>query len=168
MTSRRSQENMLSVKGIDRQLWKWLKARAALEGKTAGSVINELIDRYRKEEGWSDARLLVAAQNRDTLPSLTVRGINQELWEWLKARAVAEDTTAGEIINVLIERYRRDGASRLQGSPYTHDPQHIINIRGIDRELWKSLKDHATLEEKTVGEMLNELIHQYRREVRLP
>ena len=51
MTSRRGQENLLSVKGIDRQLWKWLKARAALEGKTAGSVINELIDRYRKEAG---------------------------------------------------------------------------------------------------------------------
>ena len=48
MTSKRGQENLLSVKGIDRELWKWLKARAALESKTAGEIINGLIERYRE------------------------------------------------------------------------------------------------------------------------
>ena len=46
MTSKRSQENILAIRGIDRELWKWLKARAALEGKTAAEVINGLIERY--------------------------------------------------------------------------------------------------------------------------
>ena len=161
---------MLSVKGIDQQLWKWLKSRAALEGKTAGEIINELLGQYKKETGQSDERLQLAGRKRAPLAKITVRGINPELWEWLKARAASEDTTSGEIINVLIERYRREGGSSeaFRGAPYVYDPQHITNVRGIDRELWRHLKDHAALEDKTVGEVLNELIHRYRREVTLP
>ena len=167
MASRRGRENLLSVKGVDQQLWRWLKSRAALDGKTAGEVINELLGQYKKETRQSHVRLQLSASKRDALPQLTVRGINPELWEWLKDRALSEDTTSGEIINVLIERYRREGGSSeaLRGSPYVYDPQHITNIRGIDRELWKHLKDHAALEDKTVGEILNELLHRYRREV---
>ena len=170
MTSRRGQENLLSVKGIDRELWKWLKARAALESKTAGEIINGLIERYRQEAGWPGAGLPGSAHERNTHPGLTIRGINRELWEWLKDRAKVEDSIAGELINRLIERYRTEVRfhAGLRMSTYTYDPNHITNIRGIDRELWKQLKDSAELEDKTVGEVLNELIERYRREVAWP
>ena len=111
MSSKRSQENLLSVKGIDRELWKWLKARAALESKTAGEIINGLIERYREEAGWTGARLPESAHERNLHPSLTIRGINKELWEWLKDRAKFEDSIAGELINRLIERYRTEYGS---------------------------------------------------------
>ena len=170
MTSKRGQENLLSVKGIDRELWKWLKARAALEGKTAGETVNGLIERYRGEAGWPGARLPESVHERNLHPSLTIRGINRELWEWLKDRAKFEDSIAGELINRLIERYRTEvwSDAGLRMSIYTYNPNHITNIRGIDRELWKQLKDGAELEDKTVGEVLNELIQRYRREVAWP
>lgn len=170
MTSRRGQENLLSIKGIDRELWKWLKARAALESKTAGEIINGLIERYRREPEWPGAGLPGSAYERNPHPSLTIRGINRELWEWLKDRAKFEDSIAGELINRLIERYRTEVSFNvgLRMSTYTYDPNHITNIRGIDRELWKHIKDAAELDDKTVGEVLNELIERYRREVVWP
>ena len=170
MTSKRSQENILSVKGIDRELWKWLKARAALEDKTAAEVINGLIERYRREGGWSGTTLQESARERNPHTKLTVRGIDRELWEWLKKRAQLEDTIAGELINRLVEQYKAEAGSdvKLRMSTYAHDPHHITTIRGIDREVWQHLKDGAELEDKTVGEVLNELIEWYRREVVWP
>ena len=69
MISRRGQENLLSVKGIDRELWKWVKARAALEGKPAGEFINDLTERYRQEAAWPSARLQEYAHKRNPHPA---------------------------------------------------------------------------------------------------
>ena len=37
-----------SIKGIDRQLWQWLKYRATLERKSVGQKVNELIEDYQR------------------------------------------------------------------------------------------------------------------------
>ena len=42
-------DGALAIKGINTELWRWLKSRAALEGKTIGEFLNELIARYRAE-----------------------------------------------------------------------------------------------------------------------
>ena len=42
---------------------------------------------------------------------LTVRGINEELWLWLRTRSVLEGRTVGEVLNELIEDYRREVGS---------------------------------------------------------
>ena len=170
VSSRRSQESMFSIKGVDRDLWKWLKARAALEDKSTGAFINALIERYRQEAGWPRARLAEPAYRRNPHPPLTIRGINRELWEWLREHAKVEDTLMGELINRMIERYRAEvrPGEVLRTSTYTVDPQHITTVRGVDREVWKHLKDRGELEDRTVGEILNELIERYRREVVWP
>ena len=38
-----------TVKGIDRQLWAYLKDRAAVEDMAMGEMVNELIARYRRQ-----------------------------------------------------------------------------------------------------------------------
>ena len=170
MTSRKGHEGMLSIKGVDRELWKWLKARAALEDKSAGEFINSLIERYRQEAEWPGAGLPESAYKRNPHPQLTIRGINRELWEWLRGRAKVENIRLGELINRLIEQRRMEvwPGEGLRTSTYEVDPQHITTVRGVDREVWKHLKDRAELENRTVGEVLNELIGQYRREVASP
>ena len=161
----------LSIKGIDPALWRWLKARAALEGKMRGQLINELVERYRKEIGWSEKNLPVFSPKRNRHPPLAVRGLNPELWEWLKARAKLERRIAGDVINELIERYRAEvGWTGAEPRAVIHpsDPEYIVNVKGIDREVWQHMKEGAELEGKTVGEALNEVIEWYRREVLCP
>ena len=104
-------------------------------------------------------------------PSLTVRGLNPQLWQWVKERASHENKVAGDVINDLLRQYRKDaseGEARLPISPPVSDPDYIVSIKGIDRYLWQDLKDGAALEQKTVGESLNEIIEWYRRSVGWP
>lgn len=155
----------LTIKGIDPDLRRWLNARAAFEGRRTGILLNEIIERYRDQVGWSEAN---AARVPNPHPSLTVRGLNPDLWEWVKARAAHENKVAGDVINDLLRQYRKDvreGEARLPISPPVSDPGYIVNIRGIDRHLWQDLKDGAVLEQKTIGEALNEIIGWYRRTV---
>ena len=171
MVTRRGSENVLTIRGVDPELWKWLKARSALEGKTQAQFVNELINRYRKEVGWSEDNLPAFAPRRNLHPKLTIRGLDRELWEWLKARARLEGRMAGDVINELIERYRTEvewSNAEPRAAIHTRDPDHIITVKGIDRSLWRYLKDGAELEGKTVGEALNEIIEWYRRDVIWP
>ena len=36
-----------NIRGVDQFLWRWLKAQAALEGKTIGQKLNEILDNYK-------------------------------------------------------------------------------------------------------------------------
>lgn len=36
-----------NIRGVDQDLWRWLKAQAALEGKTIGRKLNEILARYK-------------------------------------------------------------------------------------------------------------------------
>ena len=38
-----------NIRGVDQHLWRWLKAQAALEGKTIGRKLNEILARYKSE-----------------------------------------------------------------------------------------------------------------------
>ena len=93
-------------------------------------------------------------RKRDWHYILTTQGINRELWKWLRAHAVVEDRTVGEIINELIEGYRSNVSMRSAGLEMTStyelelDNQH--SIRGIDRELWQWLRAQM----HTAGEVL--------------
>lgn len=166
--SRPPRQYPLTIKGVDPDLRRWLNARAAFEEKPIGHLLNDIIERYKGQVGWSEAN---AARLPNHHPSLTVRGINPELWQWVKARAAHEKKVAGDVINDLIRRYQSDASQSKTNLPVStpaSDPDYIISIKGIDRALWKHLKDGATLEQKTVGEALNEIIQWYRRTVAWP
>ena len=158
----------LTIKGIDPDLRRWLKIRASFEGRRIGILLNEIIERYKDQVGWSEAN---AARVPNPHPSISVRGLNPQLWQWVKDRAAHENKVAGDVINDLLRQYRKDvseGEARLPISPPVSDPDYIVSIKGIDRYLWQDLKDGAVLERKTIGESLNEIIEWYRRTVDWP
>ena len=69
MSSRRNQTESLAIKHVDPELWRWLKARATLEGKRQGQLLSELIERYWKEVGWSEENLPVFLLSGTLTPS---------------------------------------------------------------------------------------------------
>ena len=155
----------IAIKGVDPQLRQWLKARAALEDCPVGQLLNYIILRYRDEVGWSQANAL---RQPNPHPSLTVRGLNPQLWEWVKARAAQENKYAGDVINDLLRHHIATtlaGDLDIPDSTLTSDPEYVISIKGVDRALWQHLKDGAALEQKTIGEALNQLLDWYRRTV---
>ncbi len=165
---RASGQHPITIKGLDPQLRQWLKARAVLENCTIGQLLNKIIPTYRNEVGWSQAN---APRPPGPRPSLTVRGLNPELWEWVRARAAHENKYAGDLVNDLLRHHvataHTDESDFSDFAP-TSDPEYIVNIPGVDRALWQHLKDGAALEQKTVGEALNQLLAWYRRTVVRP
>ena len=107
---KRDYHQILPVKWINRELWKWLRAHVALEDRVTGEVINELIDRYKSDTtGWLGGKLeMTSCYEPDIKSQLSIRGIDRELWRWLKARGIMEEQSAGEILNELIYRYRSE------------------------------------------------------------
>lgn len=165
---RASGRHPITIKGLDPDLRQWLKARAALENCTIGQLLNSIIPRYQDEVGWSQEN---APHPPGPRRSLTVRGLNLELWEWAKARAALENKYVGDMINDLLRHHLTTIHTEESGIPDfspTSDPEYIVNIPGVDRTLWQLLKDGAALEQKTVGETLNQIIAWYRRTVIWP
>ena len=104
-------------------------------------------------------------------PKLTVRGLDQALWEWARARAVLEDKTVGDLLNFLLARYRNE---MIPSTPDSNTPvmplenDRLFSIRGIDRSLWRWVKFHSALERSTVSGVLNGIIQKYKDEVGEP
>ena len=53
MVSQRTSAAPTNIRGVDQQLWRWLKAQAALEGKTIGQKLNEILACYKRQAGSS-------------------------------------------------------------------------------------------------------------------
>ena len=47
MVSERICAGTTNIRGVDQFLWRWLRAQAALEGKTIGQKLNETLDTYK-------------------------------------------------------------------------------------------------------------------------
>jgi hypothetical protein len=48
VSSRAGSAGPTHIRGINPDLWRWLKAQAALEGKTIGQKLNEVLARERE------------------------------------------------------------------------------------------------------------------------
>lgn len=152
MTAYNRNNPSLAIRGADKRLWSWLKARAALEGKLMGELLSGLIEQYQKDSSYSF--------RRDYHKQLTIRGVDKEMWRWVKHRAAAEGKTTGEILNEMISHHKE----RVLAS-HKLEHENVLTMRGIDRVLWSWLKDRAAYEGKTVGQLSNEIIDRYREEV---
>ena len=95
----------------------------------------------------------------------TVKGINPELWKWMRARATLENESMGELLNELIDGYRlaveEDGPRLEFGSPYEADLDGQHSVRGIDPGLWRWLRARSILDQQLLSEVLNELAYRY-------
>lgn len=125
MTSGRRQVyepgDITTIKRVDEILWRWLRNYGAMRGQYAGETVNALIDAYRREFGSSELpRFPVSSttQNRESINVhrvLSVRHVDRESWQWLRARAGQEDLTVGQFLNALIVWQRRK--QRASGEP---------------------------------------------------
>ena len=114
-----------SVNGIDRRSWEYLKDRAAVEEMTMGEMINELLARYRWDMPMSPPSELEqcgespggCSLGSGELATTTVKGVDRQLWGYLKDRAAVENMTMGEMVNELIARYRWEGSTRPSSKP---------------------------------------------------
>ena len=167
MDPRPSQDRVLAIKGIHTELWSWLKGRAALERKTLGEILNELIARYRVEVESTGVRLREPVRPRNTHGKMTIRGLDFELLTWARTQARLNRITAGDIVNDAIELYRTavEQSGESLGGPSLGSGELVTTtVKGIDRQLWGYLKHRAAVEDMTMGEMVNELVVRYRRQ----
>ena len=119
---KRDYHQILPVKWINRELWKWLRAHVALEDRVTGEVINELIDRYKSDTtGWLGGKLeMTSCYEPDIKSQLSSSGVDldrNELWRWLNFAVCGfaarpgiawRGQSGGEILNELIYRYRNE------------------------------------------------------------
>ena len=110
--------NITTIKHVDAELWRWLRKYGATQGQYAGETVNALIDAFRRETGSSELSgfpFSPTTQNRGSAHMhrlLSIRGVDREGWQWLRARAGQEDLTIGQLLNALIVwQRRRLGAS---------------------------------------------------------
>ena len=98
--------DILTTQGTNPELWKLFRARLALEGKSAGELLNELIERHKRDAEEASVTPDVtspyeyAPENQKSL-----RGIDRELWRWLKSHCIMEEILLGEILNGLMHKY---------------------------------------------------------------
>ena len=101
--------DILTTQGINQELWIWLRSHAAIERRNVGAIINELIERYKNEVASGGvAPQLTSTYELEPKHQHSIRGIDRNLWQWLKSRSIVEYRFLGEILNALIERHRRE------------------------------------------------------------
>ena len=159
-------DGALAIKGINTELWRWLKSRAALEGKTIGEFLNKLIARYRAEVESTGLRLREPVRPQNPHGELSIRGLDLEVLTWIRTHARQNRITMGDIVNDAIEMYRYavEQSGESLDLSFSGSGELVTNsVKGIDRQLWGYLKDRAAIEDMTMGEMVNALIDRYRR-----
>ena len=103
---KRSHHLIRTVKGINPTLWRWTRARVALENRSVGELINELIDNCKQEvEGYNVAFKPTSPYEADNGRARSIRGIDGELWRWLRARSILEERYLSELLNELLYQH---------------------------------------------------------------
>ena len=103
---KRDYHDILTTQGVNRELWKWLRGRAAIETRSVGEILNELIYGYRQEVGRTGrAPQLTSSYELESKNQHSIRGIDRDQWRWLKAHCIFEERYLGDIVNALIEQY---------------------------------------------------------------
>ena len=95
-----------TINGLNPTLWRWVRARATLEHRGTGEILNEIIGRYRQEADFSDTRIEITSPYEIFgTGQHSVRGIDPHLWRWLRSRSILEEYLLSELLNELLYRY---------------------------------------------------------------
>ena len=110
MTSRRPYKHDYSVvrtvSGINIVLWRWARARVAVENRPVGEFFNELIEAYRLQVAENDVPLEFTSPHQpDFSKQRSCRGISTRFWRWLRARSILEGCYLGSLLNELLYRH---------------------------------------------------------------
>ena len=95
-----------TLTGLNPTLWRWVRARAALENRAIGEIFNEIIELYKREADSSDSRIEITSPFEIYGNGQhSVRGIDPRLWRWLRSRSILEEYLLSELLNELLYRY---------------------------------------------------------------
>ena len=98
----------VAVRGLDLGLLTWVRARARMNRTTPGDLVNEAIRLYRtsveRHGGFPGGPSFEASE----VVTNTVKGVDRQLWGYLKGRAAVESMSMGEMVNELIARYKQE------------------------------------------------------------
>ena len=102
---KREWHEILTTQGINRELWKWLRAHATVENTTVGELINGLIEDYRNDVRMRSGDLeMTSGYSLEPANQHSIRGIDRDMWQWLRAQAILQDKFLCELLNELIYR----------------------------------------------------------------
>lgn len=172
----------IRVRGMSRYALTWIKGQAVAERKTIGNMVSELIYEYWNEVTRSRGALPGAPYRDYSNEWILIHGVDQAVWNWLRNQARLEGKTSAQVLCELIARYEaRVSAmgfadpqspspglveapeSKASGQiPYKANPGGMYRIFGTHPSLWNLAKSRARLENKTLGELVNEMIDTYR------
>ena len=175
----RGRRATIRVRGMSREAFTWIKGQAVAEGKTIGNLVSELIYEYRNDTFQSKKALPRAPYADYTGKEIDIRRADRTLWRWLRDEAELQGKPPVQMLCELIARYQdrvkamgfadpRVPSPGLAGSvepptsgriPQKADPGVIF---GTHPALWDLAKACARLENKTLGELINEGISSYR------
>lgn len=160
------------IRGIDSNLWRMVKAQAAMEGRSMKDWVEWTIAcwlQQRNEEGVIATPAKQAAEtinNREKTKIL--RSVNEQLWRNAKARAFREGITMIEWVEEAI-REKLNSNDRLGDLPaaFMHygDTVKTKILRNYDENLWREVKARSAWEgiamkEWVEGCIANALMHK--------
>ena len=108
----RNTHGSMAIRGLDLKLLTWARAQGRRNRITAGDIVNDAIERYRTAVEQSGESPGGPSLGSGELVTNTVRGVDRQLWGYLRDRAAVEDMAMGEMVNELIARYRSQGPMR--------------------------------------------------------
>ncbi len=83
-----------------------MKARVALENRATGELFNELIENYKQAVEENNLRLeLTSTYEAVHDNERSVRGVDRDLWRWLRSRSILEGYYLSEVMSELLYRH---------------------------------------------------------------
>ena len=175
----------IRIRGMSREALIWVRGQAVAEGKTIGNLVSELIYEYWNDVSQSKKMLPRAPYTDYSHKWVDIRRADRTVWRWLRGEAKLQRKTSARILCELIARYQgrveamgfanpQSPSPGLAGPveskmsshiPHRADPGVTYRIFGTHPALWSLVKARVRLENKTLGELVNEVIGAYRESV---
>lgn len=105
--SKPDMDDIVTMSGVDRDLWRWLRAFGALKGQFAGEAVSDMLAWYRSAVDGACSGLPPGVEKSSKgSHGIVVRGVERELWRWLKARALQDRLTLYRMFNGIMQVYK--------------------------------------------------------------
>ncbi len=148
------------IRGINPDLWRMVKAQAALEGRSMKdwveiNIAQGLIER-KKDQGNINPQLPAGPPDKNTEKTKILRSVNEQLWREAKARAAREGKTMKEWVEQTVKIKLSSDVSNNENliGKYRehHNSVKTKILRNIDEDLWREAKARSAMEGKTMKE----------------
>lgn len=150
------------IREVNPELWRAVKAQAALEGRSMKDWVERTIVYGLQRRRKKAAKKPVMVHSQVTEKTKILRNINEQLWREAKARAAREGKTMKEWVEQTVKNKLDSGEENNLNfvSKYReyNDTAKTKILRKIDDSLWRKAKAHSALEGETMKEWVESCI----------